>query len=340
MSMPVDRWPQGPILVTGATGYVGGRLTRWLLQAGIAVRAYARAPENASANALRKAGAEIVEGDVRDQAALEKAAKGCVGLVHAAACTHRNWGPKATVDSVNVEAPTIVWRAASAAGVERMVHVSTTGVLGPLRAWPAPEDDPMRPNSRYRRSKAAGEVKLRHVSAAESGCHLVIARIASVVGPGAKGWAAIRNDVVNGRIRLLGHGMRPLHLVDVDDACQGILRCLTHAVPHGRVYHLAGAELSCFREIVETLARLEGVTPQIEQWPWWPLAPLARFLSRVGGAIGYEPKLLHSVEFMASARAYDLSRAYAELSYSPMFSTAASIERFRNGADALPNGSA
>jgi uncharacterized protein YbjT (DUF2867 family) len=64
------------VLVTGATGKQGGALTRLLLQRGHRVRALTRKPESPSAGSLRKAGAEVVAGDLGDRASVERAAKG------------------------------------------------------------------------------------------------------------------------------------------------------------------------------------------------------------------------------------------------------------------------
>src|SRR4051812_5479729 len=76
MTPPSDK----PVLVTGATGFVGGHIVRALREAGYPVRALVRRPMKATA--LRDLGCELAEGDVTDAASLKRAAEGAGSVVH------------------------------------------------------------------------------------------------------------------------------------------------------------------------------------------------------------------------------------------------------------------
>ena len=144
-----------PVLVTGATGFVGRHVLRLLRAEGTPVRALSRTPRpvgTADDEHLR-----WVTGDVTDPAGLAAAVRGCGVVIHCAAATGR-WTRRASdFRAVNVQGVENLLRAAADAGAIRVVHVSTTGVYGRLARWPADEATPCRPNSLYRRSKRDGE---------------------------------------------------------------------------------------------------------------------------------------------------------------------------------------
>src|SRR5690348_14711165 len=88
-------------LVTGGTGFIGGRLVRRLVQRGASVRVLARAASQR--NSLGDLPVEYVEGDLRDPASLRAAVQGCRQVFHAAA-DYRLWAPRpAELYETNVE---------------------------------------------------------------------------------------------------------------------------------------------------------------------------------------------------------------------------------------------
>jgi len=333
--LAVDRWPDGPVLITGATGLIGGALAHHLLLADVAVRVLLRPGRDPEP--WRRLGAAVVIGDVTDPKAMTHACEGCRSVLHAAAVTRRTPGGRRESWRVNAEGPAIVARAACAAGVERMVHCSTSGVHGPLRRWPIDEDAPQRPDSIYRRSKAAGEQRLRRATASGNGPQVVIARICSVTGPGAgHTWGSLIRSVRDGRARLLGRGDRPIHLVDIDDVCQGLVRCLTEPVAAGRTYFIAAAEPTPVTELMRCFAEALGIEFAAARWPRQPIAGLALAAARFGGWVGCEPGILHSLSFLAAARAYRIDRARADLGYQPVFDLREMIDRTLRRADPQP----
>ena len=108
------------ILVTGATGQQGGATARHLLKKGWSVRGLTRNPDSAAAQALAKAGAEVVQGDLDDRASLDTALSGAYGVFSFPNMTLGIGG--------EVRQGKIIADAAKAAGVEHFVQGSVGGV--------------------------------------------------------------------------------------------------------------------------------------------------------------------------------------------------------------------
>lgn len=129
------------ILVTGATGKVGSRLSKRLAQRGHRVRALVR--DEARAADLRDAGLELVVGDLLDASSLAAAVRGVDAVVHCAAFFRGATAEQA--HAVNDVGTQRLARAARDTAVERFVFTSTGLVYGPNGGRPAREDDPCAP---------------------------------------------------------------------------------------------------------------------------------------------------------------------------------------------------
>jgi len=168
----------GLTVVTGATGFIGGHLVRQLVADGVHTRVLVRRPESLSA-ALR-ARVEVVRGDVRDAGTLVAAVRGAETVLHLAACA-RAWArDPAEFTAVNVHTVERLLESAHAAGVSRLVHVSTMLTLPPGR--PAPLDGLAARPTPYEESKRAGERLVESYAAA--GRHAVIVHPTRVYGSG------------------------------------------------------------------------------------------------------------------------------------------------------------
>jgi nucleoside-diphosphate-sugar epimerase len=141
------------VLVTGATGKVGSRLSKRLARRGDQVRALVR--DAARAAELREVGIEIVTGDLLDAESLALAVRGVDAVVHCAAF-FRGATPE-QAQAVNDLGSQQLASAARAAEVKRFVFTSTGLVYGPNGGRPASEDDPCRPTAAYPVSKLAAE---------------------------------------------------------------------------------------------------------------------------------------------------------------------------------------
>src|SRR5512143_626429 len=117
------------VLITGSTGFIGGHLIRRLAGTPHELRCLVRDPGGRGARALACRGAEVVAGDVTDPDAVRRAVAGCDAVVHLANI-YSFWERDPRVfDAVNVRGTGSVMDAALAAGVSRVVHLSTVEAL-------------------------------------------------------------------------------------------------------------------------------------------------------------------------------------------------------------------
>src|SRR5581483_11315189 len=156
----VDVLRRGPVLVTGATGFLGRSLVRRLVRAGVPVRALVRSP--AKASRLVRCGVEVVVGDVADGDTVAPAVEGVTVVFHLAGKLYAPWEPEESYRRTHVEGTErLVERAQRERGLERFVHCSTTGVLGTTGDEPADERAPLQPTNVYEATKAAAELVVR-----------------------------------------------------------------------------------------------------------------------------------------------------------------------------------
>ena len=212
----------GPTLVTGATGFVGSAVARALLSRGHTLRLLVR-PNGNRAN-IAGLPAELVEGDLRDPASLQRAVAGCRFVVHVAA-DYRLWVPDpAAMNRANVEGTRALLLAAQAAGVERMVYCSSVAALGLIGdGTPADETTPNALHKvigTYKQSKYLAEQAV--LALARDGLPVVIVNPSAPVGP-----RDIKPTPTGKMIADTAAGRMPayvdtgLNIVHVDDVAEG-----------------------------------------------------------------------------------------------------------------------
>src|SRR5262245_58803716 len=130
--------------VTGGSGFLGRTLIRVLREKGHEVRALARSGK--AMDAVREAGAEPVRGDLSQVDAMREGMAGCQWVFHSAAMA-KAWGPRKDFIEANVRGTENVLEASLAAGVRKLVHVSTEAVL--VGGGPIVDADETRPLPRY-----------------------------------------------------------------------------------------------------------------------------------------------------------------------------------------------
>src|SRR5438874_9274739 len=209
------------VLVTGATGLLGSHLTEVLVERGERVRALVRPGEDA--RRLAHPAVEICRGDLADRAALDAALRGVDRVLHCAARTGP-WGPPAAYETANGRGLAALVEGALAAGVRRVVHVSSITVHGNDVRGRADETAPLRvePNP-YSRSKVAGERLLARMMR-ERGAPLTIVRPGWIYGPGdVASFARFAAMIQRGQMVMIGAGRNHIPLIYVRDVAQGIV---------------------------------------------------------------------------------------------------------------------
>jgi len=238
-------------------------------------------------------------------------------VFHVAAIYRQAGVPPSEYRVVNVEAVESIVEAAAAAGVRRVVHCSTVGVHGDVEHPPANEDAPIRPGDIYQVTKVEGEQAATR-AASHAGIELVIIRPSGIYGPGDRRLLKLFRGVARRRWATLGHGRIFYHLTYVDDLAEGFRLAAEVPSAAGRTYILAGPEVSTLNELVHLIAREAGVGRPRLRLPVWPFWLAGAACEALCVPLGIEPPLYRRrVDFFTKSRAFDISRARAELGYNP-----------------------
>ena len=306
---------KGTSLVTGVTGFTGGRLAELLLQRNEKVRGLARTPERA--DRLRRLGVKVIPGDLRDAAAVARAMPGVDTVYHVAA-TYRQGGiPRQQYFDINVGGTKNVLDAAVRHGVSRVLHVSTVGVHGHIGNPPANEETAFGPGDPYQESKLEAE-RLAFRRGADGGLDVTVVRPAAIFGPGDTRFLKLFRPIDRGRFIMIGSGHNLYHLVYVDDLCRGMIRAAESPRAVGRAYILAGPPAIPIRELVGLIARVLSVP--IPRWrvPFGPVY-LASWICELGWKVlpGDPPLYRRRVDFFRKSRSFDIARAREEIGYEP-----------------------
>jgi dihydroflavonol-4-reductase len=222
------------VLVTGATGFIGGALVEKLLARGDRVRALVRRASGAERLAAR--GVELCAGALDDAPALAAAVRGCGAVFHVAGTVKARGARE--FEAVNAEGTRSLARACAAAdSPPRLVYVSSLAAAGPVRDdRPRTEDDSPAPVSAYGRSKLAGEEAVRAVAGR---VRASIVRPPIVYGRGDRELVpALVRMVRAGVVVRAGFAARRYSVVHVDDLCDALLA----VAERGRAVGPAGGE--------------------------------------------------------------------------------------------------
>lgn len=302
------------IFITGATGFVGTEFVRRVSQTSHEARCLVR--DTGRADALRAMGATLVNGDVTNPRSLHRGMRGSDWVVHLANL-YEFWLPDARAfDAVNVEGTRHVMEAALAAGVGKVVHVSTVAVYGDAGGL-VTETTPWgeRVPGDYARTKRAAEEIARAFHTAR-GLPVVIISPGAILGPNdPKSTGRYLADLVAGRIPAAVFPSSPFPFVHVRDVAEAILRALEKDGDAGEKY-LVVAETSSFGAINQMVADIAGVRPPrfAMSGPFAMAgARLATWLSDVTGRPPLLGMALEQFRMLAHGIAVDGSKAQREL---------------------------
>jgi len=310
------------VLVTGATGFLGGHLVEELVSRGYKVRALARKTSNVSA--LVELGVEVAVGDLTKPETLGPATKEVDAIVHLAAY-YTFFGKKKLYELVNVKGTEWLAEAALDNGVTRFVYCSSTEAIGPVRNPPGDENTPLNPQFEYGKSKARAESVVKNLSA--RGLKYTIVRPTGIYGPRNVDDVAywfITSYAKGGLASMVkvGTGENLVQFTHVKDVVQGFLLVLEKEdVAVHQTYIVGEDRLYTFNQVYQILHELTGKGPPKVKVP--PLlakallAPLELY-DRVTG----EGNIMHRValvDSVTSDRAYSVEKAKRELGFTPKY---------------------
>jgi UDP-glucose 4-epimerase len=261
-------------LVTGGAGFIGSHITDRLLAQGHDVRILDNFTTGKRENLSHVAGqVEIVEGDVRDAEAVERAAAGCELVFHEAAIVSVPYSvehPRETHD-VNIMGTLNVLLAAKSQGVRRVVFASSAAIYGDEPTLPKTEAMLPAPISPYGVEKLTSEHYLRTFTRLY-GVETVALRYFNVFGPRqdpSSPYSGVISvfvtRILGGKgIAIFGDGKQTRDFVYVGNVAQANVLAATAKDAPGRVYNVACGKETTLLELAEHLARAAGQRPSIE----------------------------------------------------------------------------
>ena len=315
----------GPVFITGASGFIGGKIAERLLAEGRCVRVLARRP----LPVLEKLGAEIIAGDLENQAALRRGCEGAATVFHVAGRVGV-WGPAADFVRVNVHGTFNVVFACRAAGVRRLVYTSSPSVVyngkdlaGVNESAPLCKAAPCA----YPTSKAAAE---RIVTGANGQELTTVSLRPHLV------WGPSDQNVVprvlalskKGRLKIIGSGLNKVdvtHIANVVDAHLLAERAAA-AVVGGKAYFITNGEpvvlWDWINELLCGLGRPK-ITKRVSLNTAYAVGGVLEALWRVLPLKGEPPMTRFVAKEMATDHWFDITAARHDFGYSPRISMAA-----------------
>lgn len=306
------------VLITGATGFVGGHLSRACLARGWQVRALAL-PGDTGIPTLQSLGIEVIEGDIRDYESVRKATEGVEIVFHAAAFVS-DWGPKEVFYDVMVKGTENVCKAAVDAGVKRLVKVSTNDVFGLDESEVMDETFPLKPwNEPYPDTKIlAEEVAWKYYK--EHGLEVTMVYPCWIFGPGDRTFiplladSILKGELIFFRKQTLVWPTYVHNLVDL------LLLISEHPAANGQGYLVHDGEYVTFEAFSAEIASVFNKHLPIRYIPYrlaYFAAMLMEFFWKLFGAKQRPLLTTYTVKNLGSRLRWSIAKAERELGWTP-----------------------
>jgi nucleoside-diphosphate-sugar epimerase len=304
------------IAVTGATGFLGSALVTELIKRRQPVRILAR-DEKKARQQLGDA-VMIIQGDITDAMQVRHAVDGATTIYHLAGRLYHPSIPAELYRQAHVEGTRTLLKACQGqTRLQRIVHVSTTGVHGITGETPAAEDAPYAPTNPYEATKLEGEV-LALKAYQEQGLPVTVVRPGLVYGPGDLHLLGFFVAIKKGLFRVIDGGKARLHPVYIDDLLAALLLCAQRPQAPGRSYNIAGERPVTVRELATAIAHAVDRELPRGSIPLWLANLTSDIFAVMPGMKGERAPLTRSrIKFLTNSRIYDISRAKSELGYTP-----------------------
>jgi nucleoside-diphosphate-sugar epimerase len=309
------------VLVTGASGFLGGHVIEILLGEGCRVVGMVRKTRDTSL--LDRLGVEKRVANLTDPPSLRGAVSGADAVVHLGAY-YTFHGKKELYDAVNVCGTKSILEACVEERVRRFIYCSTTEAVGPVREIPAREDHPPNPQYEYGRSKLKAE---RVVKEYQDRINCTIIRPSGIHGPRNLDdiayyfiTACAKNSLATKM--LVDSGANMMQFVHAKDAAQGFHLALENENSFGQTYFIAEDKWYPYSEAYEIMSRLTDRKPPTLSVPKHIAKALLYPVHTAKLAMGtwdfmWDPK---TVDAVTSDRAYSNEKARKELGYRPKYS--------------------
>lgn len=319
----------GPVLVTGATGFLGQHLVRRLLDLGQQVRATGRSLRIGLE--LRAGGADFRPVDLRDLAGMIAAMEGVEAVVHSGALS-TVWGSRRDFHAINVGGTENVIAACLQHRVKRLIYVSSPSVMTRAEAqWNLKESDPLPDEhvSLYSETKRLGEDVVRQAANAST-LETVILRPKAIYGPGDTAiFPRLIKAASKGRLPIVGDGDTVTNLTHVRDVVQAILLALTSKKAAGNTYVITGGEEVRIWDVISEIVTRSGYEAPRRKIPInraMRIASVLEWVWRTFRLPGEPPLTTYTAGILGLSQTYDISAARRDLGYEPSVPLSEGIE--------------
>ena len=307
------------VLVTGATGFVGGAVAQRLRSESCIVRTLVR--RSADTTALSAAGCELWYGDITDPASVREAMEGVDAAVHCAAFAS-DWGPREKFVQVNTEGSRHIFDAALQSGVKRVVHISTTDVFGIYKDGCVIDDSFPRQKTGFPYSDTKAEAeRIALAYAQERGLPVAVIRPAFVYGPGDRTFFPEVVDAMRTRQMIFfGSQHNTIPLCYIDNLVDAIVLALTRDEAVGQGYIVCDGAVVTWRELTDLLADRLNL-PKVKFTIPLPLAQAVAVAAETAAKMAKSTKrpalTRYELAFAGRDLHYSNSKIRLELGFSP-----------------------
>jgi nucleoside-diphosphate-sugar epimerase len=317
-------------LVTGASGFIGGRLAARLAQDGYTVRALVR--ESSDISHLEELDVQIAVGDLTNASSLTSAVDGCDYVLHCAALVS-DWATVKEITHINVDGTRSLLQASVRASVKRFIHVSSTDVYGYPDTTAIDEQyTATRFRNWYAQTKLQAEGEVRRAAHAD-GLNTVVLRPATVYGPGSKEVVGeIARAIQGGHMLLIDRGRAVAGLCYVENLIDAAILALYHDSAPGNAFNVSDGLAITWKQFTTDLA--EGLGCGTVRWslPYWMAAGIGFSLehgyrlSRRATGLSV-PALLsrQAVQVLGKNQDFSNSRLRETLGWEPLVDYAAGL---------------
>ncbi len=316
-----------PVLVTGASGFVGRQIVQQLCSNGVPVRALVRrVPRQPFDPSV-----EVTSGDLSQPETYTPALEGVGAVVHAALTDNLSDEPRAT---------STLFSLGARAGVRKFVHLSSIAIYGnPPTETVTEETEPIPSSDPYSRTKLAIEEALR---AASTDLETVVLRLGCVYGPGGGWWTdGLLNQMQSGKLILVNRGDGIANLVHVSDVAVVVALALQHSGARYEVFNVTDGSPIAWSHYVAQLDKMLGKQATVSMSAaearehgrkWLQPSFARRVIRKITGAPVVYPIDERGIENFASRAVYSNKKAATVLHFSPEYTLESGMLTVRSGA--------
>ena len=295
-------------LVTGGSGYFGSILVHMLHKKGLAVRIF-----DLNDADDRPKDVEFVQGDIRNQEAIENACRNVDVIYHAVAQVPLA-KQKKLFFSVNVNGADNLFKAALKNNVRKIIHISSSAVFGIPSKNPVDETVKPRPMELYGQAKYEAEkLASKYVN---EGLDITIIRPRTILGHGRLGIFSILFSWVREGVNIpvLGGGNNRYQFVHAEDLASACI--LASAKQGASTYNIGAERFGTMRELLEDLIKHANSSSKVKSIPM----SLAIFFMRITSAVGLSPLGDYHSLMYGREMFFDLTKPIKELNWKPHYS--------------------